>query len=219
MMTVPSLRVERSCWEAGDDLVCGMDEVGRGAWAGPVTVGMVIAPKGKRITKVRDSKMLSPAAREAACERITRWAMATAVGHASHDECDELGMTAAQRLAARRALDQLASQGFSPDRILLDGGHDYLGMPNRVQTIIKGDATSVVIAAASVLAKVTRDLMMAEESVHFPGYEFESNRGYPSPRHRFALWAYGPTAIHRRSWAFMDQHPWGGRLSTGQSLF
>ena len=121
-----------------------------------------------------------------------------------------LGMTEALRRAACRALEQVADQGFHPDRIVLDGKHDYLGMPGRVHTIIKGDQKALSVAAASVVAKVTRDALMVEESEHFPAYGFESNRGYPAPVHKCALAAYGPTSIHRRSWIFMDYCLWGG---------
>src|SRR6185312_5837868 len=103
--TRPTLRLERKCWQAGARLVCGIDEVGRGAWAGPVTVGaVVIGPDPKRIQRVRDSKELTLQQREALYPKIVGWALASAVGHASHAECDDLGMTAALRLAAERAL-------------------------------------------------------------------------------------------------------------------
>ena len=119
-------------------------------------------------------------------------------------------MTEALRRAAGRALEQLAAQGFTPDRIILDGNHDYLRMPARVHTIIKGDQKVLSVAAASVVAKVTRDHMMAEEAEHFPAYGFESNRGYPAPLHKCALAGYGPCAIHRRSWIFMEYCLYGG---------
>jgi ribonuclease HII len=204
---VPNLAVERSCFEAGAALVCGIDEVGRGAWAGPVTVGaVVISPDLPRIVKVRDSKALTPEEREALYPRIIRWALAYAVGHASAAECDALGMTSALRLAAERALATL--DGIKPDSIILDGNHDYLGQPGRVRTVVDGDALCLSVAAASVVAKVTRDRMMAAEAGCYPGFDFDSNRGYPSPRHKCALLGYGPTAIHRRSWIYMENLPW-----------
>ena len=103
----PGLREERELWDSGVEFVAGMDEVGKGAWAGPLTVGAAIVPKDRRIYKVRDSKLLTEAEREAMFDRIANWCDAWAVGHASHAECDELGMSEAQRLAARRALDGL----------------------------------------------------------------------------------------------------------------
>jgi ribonuclease HII len=205
----PTLRVERRCWEAGDKVVCGIDEVGRGSWAGPVTVAAVVAPD-RHLTGVRDSKMLLPAERERCAVRVRGWARAIGVGHASHQECDSLGMTAALRIAGNRALDEIASQGFVPDRIVLDGKHDYFGLGAKVKTIVKGDVSVLSVAAASVVAKVTRDAMMADEAEHFPAYGFETNRGYPAPAHRYALAAYGPCAIHRRSWIFMESLPWSG---------
>src|SRR5688572_32502951 len=112
----PKLLVEQGCFETGDQLVCGIDEVGRGAWAGPVTVGaVVIGPAPKRIQRVRDSKELTHEQREALYPKIMGWALAAAVGHASAAECDGLGMTAALRLAAERALAALAEAGCVPD--------------------------------------------------------------------------------------------------------
>ena len=215
---VPNLSIEQSCFNSGAELVCGLDEVGRGAWAGPVTVGAVIvSPRLPRIVKVRDSKVLTIEEREALYPRIVRWALAYSVGHATSTECDELGMTAALRLAAERAL--MALDGLKPDRIILDGNHDYLGQPDRVQTVIDGDAHCLSVAAASVVAKVTRDRLMAAEADHYPGFDFDSNRGYPSPRHKCALLGYGPTAIHRKSWIYMDNLPWALPATTQGNLF
>jgi ribonuclease HII len=203
------LRHERKCWEAGDRVVIGIDEVGRGSWAGPVTVAAVVSPP-EHLSGVRDSKLLTPEEREKCARRVRAWAQGVGIGHATHEECDVLGMTEALRRAACRALEQLEACGFVPDRIVLDGNHDYLRMPGRVRTIIKGDQTVLSVAAASVVAKVTRDAMMAEEAEHYPAYGFESNRGYPAPVHKAALAAYGPSSIHRRSWIFMDYCLWGG---------
>ncbi len=203
----PTLRFERKLWEAGDETVVGIDEVGRGSWAGPVTVAAVVAPN-RHLAGVRDSKMLTAVERTVAARRVHAWALGVGVGHASHSECDLLGMTEALRTAANRALDSLLTQGFRPDRIVLDGNYDYLSRPGVVRTVIKGDQTVLSVAAASVVAKVTRDELMAEESEHYPHYGFESNRGYPAPAHRCALAAYGPCAIHRRSWVFMDGLLW-----------
>ena len=217
-VTSPTLRFERRCWRAGDRLVCGIDEVGRGAWAGPTTVAAVV-PAPSHLRGVRDSKMLSRAQRERVAVDVTNWAVAIGVGHASHLECDELGMTRALRLAGTRALGELSAQGYEPDRIILDGNHNYLGLGDRVTTIIKGDATSLAVAAASVVAKVTRDRLMRDEAEHFPPYGFESNVGYPAPVHKAALAAYGPSAIHRRSWVFMEGLCWGGLPPAPGRLF
>jgi ribonuclease HII len=203
---VPSLAVERALWAEGADVVVGVDEVGRGSWAGPLSVGAAVLPRDRRVYGVRDSKMLSEAERERLFPRIATWCRAWAVGHASQEECDELGMSEAQRLAARRAVEGL---GLTPDIVLVDGSWDFVGTP-RVRRIVRGDASCLSIAAASVLAKVTRDRIMRCEAPHFPAYDFDLNKGYPCPRHKAALAAWGPTSIHRRAWVFMDHLPWGG---------
>ncbi|MGH9000752.1 MAG: ribonuclease HII [Acidimicrobiia bacterium] len=230
---VPSTAVERDCFGAGARIVVGIDEVGRGAWAGPVSVGVVaMTTSSASIRKVRDSKALTPEEREMLFPRITAWALGWAVGHASPVECDGLGMTTALRLAGGRALAGLAGLGWelgpagpgaspecrglglSPEMMfILDGNYDYLGLGNRVRLVVGGDAKCLSVAAASVVAKVTRDRLMAAEAECYPAYDFDSNRGYPSPGHKRALAGYGPSAIHRRSWIFMEHLPWGGPRS------
>lgn len=202
----PGLEYERGLWDAGTTVVAGVDEVGRGAWAGPISVGAAIVPRDRRIYKVRDSKMLTEDEREAMFDRIADWCVTWNVGHASEQECDELGMSEAQRLAAQRALAGLA---VAPDHVLVDGNWDFVGTYPTTR-IIRGDAKSLTISAASILAKVSRDRLMRAAGPTFPGYNFEENKGYPGPRHKAALHAYGPTTIHRRSWVFMDSIPWTG---------
>ncbi len=216
----PTLRYEQRLWDAGKDVVVGMDEVGRGAWAGPVSVGAAVVPRGRRVYKIRDSKMLTEPEREAMYERLASWCVAWSVGHASHEECDELGMSEALSLAADRALDAL---GMPVDHVLLDGNWDF-AWGGEAELLIKGDARSLSIATASILAKVTRDRLMREAAESFPAYGFDRNKGYPGPRHRAALYGYGPTTIHRRSWVFMDGLPWTGitryqRPEAQQKLF
>jgi ribonuclease HII len=172
-----------------------------------LTVGAAVLPPGRRVYGVRDSKQLTESRREALFDKVSDWCTAWAVGHASHEECDELGMSEAQRLAARRALNGL---GCEPDMVLLDGSWDFVG-GGRTMTLVKGDASCLSIATASILAKVTRDRMMRDSAQSHPGYDFDRNKGYPCPRHKLALAGYGPTAIHRRTWAFMDWIPWQGR--------
>jgi ribonuclease HII len=184
--------------------VVGIDEVGRGAWAGPLTVGAAIVPRDKRVYKIRDSKMLVEEEREALFDRIANWVDGWSVGHASPEECDILGMSEAQRLAGRRAIDSL---GVKPDEMLVDGKWDFMGGS---RMIVRGDATSLSIAAASILAKVTRDRIMRNEADQYQGYNFEANKGYPCPVHKAALQAWGPSSIHRRSWVFMDHLIWNG---------
>ncbi len=203
----PSLTIERGLWAAGAEVVVGMDEVGRGSWAGPLSVGAAVLPQDRRVYKVRDSKMLTEAEREVMFDRIADWCVTWAVGHATQVECDTLGMSAAQKLAASRAIDGL---GVEPDQVLIDGNWDFVGGGRRVQKLVKGDARCLSIAAASILAKVTRDRMMRAEAEHFPGYDFEFNKGYPCPRHKAALQWLGPSAIHRRTWVFMDHLSWTG---------
>ncbi len=216
----PSLALERELWAAGDDVVVGVDEVGRGAWAGPLVVGAAVVPADRRIYKIRDSKMLTEPEREAMFDRVSEWCRAWAIGLATHTECDELGMSAAQKLAAQRAIQGL---GLAPDRVLLDGNWDFVG-GGITRTVVKGDATCVSIAAASILAKVSRDRMMRAEAENFPGFHFHANKGYPCPKHKLALAGMGPTTIHRRTWAFMDSLPWTGirrtpPVGTQASLF
>ena len=167
----PSLDHERALWAAGHEVVVGVDEVGRGAWAGPLSVGAAVLPQDKRVYKIRDSKMLTEPEREALFDRIAGWCAAWAVGHASQVECDTLGMADAQRLAARRAIEGL---GVVPTQVLVDGNWDFVG-GGCTQRLVKGDARCLSIAAASILAKVTRDRMMRAEAPNFPGYDFDLN--------------------------------------------
>jgi ribonuclease HII len=201
----PTHRVERSIRATtGARLVAGVDEVGRGAWAGPVTVCAAVTGLRHPPEGLTDSKLLTPPRRTALSAVLTDWVTSYALGHASPQEIDALGMTAALRLAAVRALKALPQR---PDAVILDGKHDYLGPPWRVRTVIKGDQSCVAVAAASVLAKVRRDAMLAELAPRHPEYGFESNAGYPSPVHKDALEEHGPTPHHRRSWAFLDALP------------
>lgn len=205
----PSLRYEKRHWDNGARIVVGVDEVGRGAWAGPLTIGAAVVPADRRVNRIRDSKMLTEPQRERLFDRIADWCDAWSVGHASAAECDALGMSEAQRLAARRAVDSL---GVDVDVVLMDGKWDFLaGCVDTTETIVKGDAACLSIAAASILAKVTRDRMMREAAAEYPPYGFDGNKGYPAPDHVTALNGYGPCAIHRRSWVFMDKMPWTTR--------
>ena len=201
--------------------MAGLDEVGRGAWAGPLVVVAAALRSGDghedSLGEVRDSKQLSPARRRQLFETVASGCSGWAVGSAGAAECDELGMSAAQRLAARRALGSLA---IRPDAVLLDGRWDFVSPPGGsppdcggfegpVRTVVGGDARCVSLAAASILAKVWRDNHMVQQAARYPAYDFDRNKGYPCPRHRAALAAWGPSAIHRRSWAFMDHLPPG----------
>jgi ribonuclease HII len=205
----PSRSIERELRDAGHEIVVGVDEVGRGAWAGPLMVGAAVLPLDRRVYKVRDSKMLTEPERETLFPRIAAWCTAWAVGAASQAECDELGMADAQRLAARRAI---AGLGILPDAAVVDGNWNFVGdaVPH-VMRKIGADRHCLSVAAASILAKVTRDRHMRELAENYPHWHFDSNKGYPCPLHKAALLGYGASAIHRRTWVFMDHYlPWPG---------
>ncbi|MFG3260262.1 ribonuclease HII [Streptomyces sp. NPDC048172] len=198
----PTHRVERSLRATtGAKIVAGVDEVGRGAWAGPVTVCAAVTGLRRPPEGLTDSKLIPPPRRAELAEELNGWVTAHALGHASPEEIDELGMTASLRLAAVRALEGLPVR---PDAVILDGKHDYLGRPWRVRTVIKGDQSCVAVAAASVIAKVHRDAMMAQLPEDYADFAFHDNAGYPSPVHRAALEVRGPTPYHRLSWSYMD---------------
>lgn len=195
---VPGVRHEQQWW-AQDAVVAGVDEVGRGAWAGPVTYAAVVLPSDRRMYKLRDSKTLDAARREELAARVRDFAVAVGLGHVTNDEIDRIGMSAACRLAARRAVDALAVR---PDVCLIDGNWDFLSdYGTRNVRIVHGDAHSASIAAASIVAKVARDGLLTEACDVFPPYGFSRNKGYPSPEHRAALLAHGPCVLHRHSWA------------------
>lgn len=221
-----SLRAERKILRSGVSTLACIDEVGRGALSGPVTVGVVVVTADSRTAPagVQDSKALSPGVRAALVPRIERWARSHAVGHAEADEIDALGIMGAMARAARRAVALLPQP---PDAILLDGSHDYLSAgPRRVAgqatlfdpdssaaadpidelqlpgviTMVKADQHCSGVAAASILAKVARDQLMQELAARYPAYGWEINKGYATPSHLEALARLGPSPLHRRSW-------------------
>lgn len=195
---VPGVRHERRHWNAGA-IVAGVDEVGRGAWAGPVTYAAVVLPSDRRIYKLRDSKVLSPGEREHLATRIRDVALGIGLGHATNEEIDQLGMSRAMQLAARRAVDDLP---VTPDVLLLDGNWDFLAGYGTVnELVVKGDGRCASIAAASIVAKVSRDRLMVAADPEHPPYAFASNKGYPAPAHVEALQRVGPCRLHRTSWA------------------
>jgi ribonuclease HII len=186
--------------------IAGVDEVGRGAWAGPVMVGAVVVRPGfpEPPDGLTDSKRLTPKRRQQLADVLPAWVAAYAIGEASHEEIDALGMTAALRTAARRALEQLPQP---PDIVLLDGSHDYIGRPHDVRCAVKADLRSVSVAAASVIAKVHRDRLMARLGAAHEEFAFAENAGYPAPVHQQALATLGPTPYHRLSWSYLDDLP------------
>ena len=203
----PTRAIEHELQAAGHDVIVGIDEVGRGAWAGPLMVGAAILPPDRRVLGVRDSKMLSEAERERLFDRVASWCVAWSVGAASQQECDELGMAPAQKLATRRAIEGL---GVTPSAAIVDGKWDFVSPHvGHVERRVKADALCLPVAAASILAKVTRDRIMRDLSESYPHWHFDTNKGYPCPLHKTALAGYGASAVHRTTWVFMDNFvPW-----------
>ncbi|GAA4171174.1 ribonuclease HII [Gryllotalpicola koreensis] len=204
----PTLEFERELLAAGSRFVIGVDEVGRGALAGPVAVGMVVvdAAMPPHPERLRDSKLLAEPVREELAPLCAAWGLYTAVGEATPAEIDEHGIIAALGLAGWRALEALHAAGVAVDEasVLLDGNHDYLNpvletrMP--VTTRIKADMSCASVAAASVIAKVHRDRLMIGLHDTFPAYEWVSNKGYAAPAHLAAIAEFGPCDHHRRTW-------------------
>ncbi|HEY4268540.1 MAG TPA: ribonuclease HII [Galbitalea sp.] len=204
----PTMDVEAELHEAGARFVIGCDEVGRGAIAGPVAVGLCVVDRlvGTHPTGLRDSKMLSEKRREELAPLAAGWARFSAVGLASADEVDTLGIMACLGLAGKRALVQLHELGASITEsvLLLDGSFDWLTpvmrTPLRVQTRIKADRDCASVAAASVVAKVHRDRLMIEADALYPGYGWSGNKGYGSADHYAAIDSLGPSTLHRKTW-------------------
>lgn len=211
LRTEPTLDLESELLHAGARVVACVDEVGRGAIAGPVVLGVIVltAPLIPMPAGIRDSKLLSSKARQHMLPQIQEWASSTSVGSATADEIDELGIMKAMGLAGHRALEQISLQQKNShildprfDVVLLDGNINYLkGYTDlRVVTQTKADLTCAGVAAASIVAKCHRDSTMAELALTYPGYGFESNKGYASAQHIQALSDLGVSAQHRSSW-------------------
>ena len=191
---------EINLWESENDqfsqgvqIICGVDEAGRGPLAGPVCAAAVILPKGLEIPGLNDSKKLTDKRRRELFPIIQEQALAYGIAFASHEEIDEINILQATYLAMERALAQLTE---TPEYALIDGNRakDF-GLP--VKTVVKGDSLSANIAAASVLAKVTRDMLMEEAALEYPGYGFEIHKGYGTRAHYDALRELGASKIHR----------------------
>ena len=185
--------IEEEVYAEGYTVICGVDEAGRGPLAGPVCAAAVILPRGHQIPGLNDSKKLTDKKRRELFPLIKEQAIAYGIGMANHEEIDEINILQATYLAMERAISQLEGKA---DMALIDGNRakDF-GMA--VQTVVKGDSLSANIAAASVLAKVTRDDLMVEMAKEFPGYGFEVHKGYGTKAHYEALRNMGPCAIHR----------------------
>lgn len=187
--------IEQSLYDQGFQVVCGVDEAGRGPLAGPVCAASVILPSGLEIPGLNDSKKLTDKKRRELMPIIKEQAIAWGIGFATHEEIDEINILQATFLAMERALAQLAVKA---DIALIDGNREKdFGLP--VKTVVKGDSLSANIAAASVLAKVTRDDLMVEMAAEYPQYGFEIHKGYGTKAHYAALTQYGASPIHRMS--------------------
>jgi ribonuclease HII len=240
--TAPTLRTERALLRSGATTLACVDEVGRGALAGPVSVGVVVLDAGVRSAPrgLRDSKLLTPRARRELLPRLRRWPVASAVGHADPFEVDTVGIIGALRVAAARAF---AALEVAADMVLLDGSHNWLATPDEpeglfpdprrcvcdaladmsrvpevVQTRVRADLTCAGVAAASVLAKCERDAIMVDLAQSHPEYGWALNKGYSAPDHIEALRRHGPSPLHRQSWNLpgVAEHAPGAaeRLST-----
>ncbi|MCS3842713.1 ribonuclease HII [Microbacterium sp. AK031] len=214
-MTVvaPTLTLERKLL-AEYDLIISLDEVGRGALAGPVAVGasvMDAAGSRRRVPQgLRDSKLVTEKRRPEVAARAAAWVQASGVGWATAAEIDDGGIMRALGLAASRAIDAVVALGASLDGalVILDGNHDYVSRVRpdslQVRSVIKGDRDCASVSAASVIAKVARDTYMAELHVEHPAYQWDRNKGYASLEHRAAIREAGLSPFHRASWAIAD---------------
>lgn len=177
--------------------VCGVDEAGRGPWAGPVSAAAVILNPDDIPAGLNDSKALTAARRETLEVEIKARAVAWGVGFASVEEIDQMNILHATGLAMRRAVEALAA---SPATALVDGNYRF-NLPCEVRPVVGGDGLSLSIAAASILAKTARDRLMIELDAVYPGYGFAGHKGYNAPVHQKALQTFGPCPAHRRTWA------------------
>jgi len=188
-------KFEHQCYDEGFEIVCGVDEAGRGPLAGPVCAAAVILPRDLEIEGLNDSKKLSDKRRRALFEQITSQAVSYGIAFATEQEIDEINILQATFLAMRRAMERLTVR---PSIALIDGNRETnFGLP--VRTIVKGDSLSANIAAASILAKVTRDDFMMQQAELYPQYGFDVHKGYGTCAHYDALRKYGPCPIHRRT--------------------
>ena len=195
MSAVNLWEIEDALYEQGIRHICGVDEAGRGPLAGPVCAAAVILPEHLELPGLNDSKKLTDKRRRELFPIIKEQAVAYGIGFASEQEIDELNILQATFLAMQRAIDQLEGKA---DLALIDGNREKdFGLP--VKTVVKGDSLSANIAAASVLAKVTRDILMGEDAVAYPGYGFEIHKGYGTRAHYDALRTLGACPIHRNS--------------------
>ncbi|MBO9625636.1 MAG: ribonuclease HII [Microbacterium sp.] len=212
-VTAPRLTLERRLL-GEHDLIVSLDEVGRGALAGPVAVGVAVmdaAGARRRVPEgLRDSKLVTEKRRPDVAARAAAWVQASAVGWATAAEIDEIGIMRALGLAASRAILSVVEQGVVMDNalVLLDGNHDYVSAmhpsPLQVRSQVKADRDCASVSAASVIAKVARDTLMADLHGEHPAYQWNRNKGYASAEHRDAIRSSGLSPYHRASWAITD---------------
>lgn len=195
MQEITMWEIEDENYAQGYEIICGVDEAGRGPLAGPVCAAAVILPPHAEIPGLNDSKKLSDKRRRELFPVICEQALAYGIAFATEEEIDEINILQATFLAMQRALDQLK---IRPDLALIDGNRQKdFGLP--VKTVVKGDSLSANIAAASILAKVTRDDLMVRQAEQFPRYGFEIHKGYGTRAHYAALEQFGPCPIHRKT--------------------
>ena len=196
--------IEDAAYAEGYTAVCGCDEAGRGPLAGPVVAAAVILPRGCEIPGLNDSKKLTEKKREVLFDVICECALAYAIAEASAEEIDEINILNASMLARRRAVEALK---ITADYALIDGNTSR-GFAIPTQTVVGGDAKSPSIAAASILAKVTRDRMCADMDAEYPAYGFAKHKGYPTKAHMDAVREHGPSPIHRKTFLkFLNEEP------------
>jgi len=221
MSAAPTLDYERRFRSSGARLLAGIDEVGRGALAGPVSVGITVIDLSHEVLleDVRDSKLLKEEDRERLEPLVRSWSVASAVGHATAAEIDAVGIIEALRTAGTRAWLEILAAGITPDVVLLDGSHNWLspavqaslfddasaepGCDAPVHTLVKADMQCLSVAAASILAKVERDRIMRSLHSEYHGFGWHDNKGYATASHREALRLSGPTPYHRVSWRLL----------------
>lgn len=219
------LNFERKYWDQGLQTIVGVDEAGRGPLAGPVIAAAVVIDPNFRLLGLNDSKKLSEEEREEYYGLIQEHAVGVGIGIVDHQEIDQINILQASFKAMRLAIQELVSQGIEPEIILVDGDKSIPGVANRQEPLIGGDGASISIAAASVIAKVTRDRMMRKMGKKYPGYGFERNKGYGAPEHLQGLRDLGPTPIHRLTFSVVRQsiyskkyHTYAELLASAQEL-
>jgi ribonuclease HII len=214
LLTVPILPtadLERSLIDNGNDIVAGLDEVGRGAWAGPLCVCLAVfncqrlqrMPEDLRLN-LKDSKQIPEIKREKMFESVSTWCLDYAIGSANSIECDNFGMSKALEIASERAFRSLK---IRPSIVIVDGPRAFFKLVNAI-SVVDADQKCVSVSAASLLAKVSRDRMMVRLSKSFPQYGFDVNKGYGTKNHLIAINGWGLSQLHRKSWRYIDKTLW-----------